>query len=62
VESKVAKLTITVDGAPRADIHLTFDGNAISSDVVGLPYPVDPGKHVVQPPPRGMTPRRPRSC
>src|SRR5262249_41226110 len=47
LEKKLARLTITVDGA-GAKVQVTRDGVAIDHAAFGTAVPVDPGKHVVE--------------
>jgi hypothetical protein len=53
---KVAKLVLTVTGAPRDALTLTVDGEPVSSAFFGVARPTDPGEHVVLASAPGFTP------
>lgn len=46
LEPRIPSVTIVVKGAPSA--RVTLDGTAVPGAVLGVPRPVDPGKHVVR--------------
>jgi hypothetical protein len=46
LEPRVPSVTIVVKGAPSAKV--TLDGTPVPSAVLGVPRPVDPGKHAVR--------------
>jgi len=46
IEPLIAKINIEVEGA-HDEVRVLIDGKEIPSTVVGLPYPVDPGQHVL---------------
>jgi hypothetical protein len=54
LEPRVPSVTIVVKGAPSATV--TLDGAALPSAVLGVPRPVDPGKHVVRAEADGFAP------
>ncbi len=54
LEPRVPSVTIVVKGAPAATV--TLDGAALPSAVLGVPRPVDPGKHVVRAEADGFAP------
>ncbi len=48
LEPKLSRLTLTLaKGADVAGIELTIDGSKVGRAGIGLPLPVDPGKHTV---------------
>jgi hypothetical protein len=46
VEARLPSVTIAVQGAPATDVSVQMDGTTLSSAMVGIPLPVDPGQHV----------------
>ncbi len=46
LEARLPSVTIAVQGAPAADVSVQMDGANLSSAMVGIPLPVDPGQHV----------------
>ncbi len=47
LEPRIAHVTIQVEG-PVEQITLSIDGSPVPSAVLGVPFPVDPGKHLVE--------------
>jgi len=47
IEPRIPALTIKVDGALGREVQVTVDGAALLPALIGIPGPVDPGKHVV---------------
>jgi hypothetical protein len=47
-EKKLGRATIKVDGPPVAGLQVTVDGAAAPAEMLGLPAPMDPGRHSVQ--------------
>lgn len=48
IQSRVSTLTISVPAAAKVDgLEVSFDGNALSTALLGVPTPVDAGSHVV---------------
>ncbi|HEU5074239.1 MAG TPA: hypothetical protein VFU02_08700, partial [Polyangiaceae bacterium] len=47
VDRQIATLTLGVPGVPLESLQITIDGEPVSSAVVGVPYPMDPGEHHV---------------
>lgn len=47
VEAKIATLTLEVPGVPVESLRISIDEEPVSSAVVGVPYPIDPGDHRV---------------
>lgn len=45
VEAKIATLTLDVPGVPVDSLRLSIDEQPVSSAIVGVPYPMDPGDH-----------------
>jgi hypothetical protein len=45
VEARVPYVTIVVKGEGAKDASVTVDGTAIPKDIIGLPYPINPGPH-----------------
>ncbi len=48
VEARMPSVTIAVQGAPTKDVSVLMDGATLSSAMVGIPLPVDPGQHVFE--------------
>lgn len=49
IEPKIASLTVKVEGGQDAkDIAVLVNGNPISSVLIGVAQPIDPGKHKVE--------------
>jgi hypothetical protein len=46
-EKKLGRATIKVDG-PTTGLQITLDGASAPAEMVGLPTPMDPGRHTVQ--------------
>ncbi|HEY3668935.1 MAG TPA: hypothetical protein VGL19_23220, partial [Polyangiaceae bacterium] len=44
---RVPSLVVQVAGAPASEVSVTVDGNALSPELVGEAWPVDPGPHHV---------------
>jgi tetratricopeptide (TPR) repeat protein len=57
IEKRIAQLTIRVDGPPREAVRVAMDGQTIPSDMIGLPYPSDPGAHTLQVSAEGYQPK-----
>ena len=48
-EKKLGRATIKVDGPPpKTQLQVTLDGVSAPGQMIGLPAPMDPGKHTVQ--------------
>lgn len=47
VEQQIATLTLDVPGVPLESLRITIDDEQVSSAIVGVPYPMDPGEHRV---------------
>jgi hypothetical protein len=48
VESKIGRLTVTVEGKEQArDLVVSVDGAPMSAVLVGVPQPIDPGDHKI---------------
>lgn len=47
VSAKVAKLTLTVSG-PSSPSRVTIDGEEVPAEIVGVPFPVDPGRRTIE--------------
>jgi len=48
VEPHIGRLTINVEGADKAkDLSVAVDGQPVSSVLLGVPQPMDPGEHTV---------------
>ena len=48
VEPHIGKLTVKVEGADAAkDLSVTIDGQPVSTVLLGVPQPMDPGDHTV---------------
>lgn len=47
-EKKIGRATIKVEGPSRVPLQVAIDGVAAPSEIVGLPAPMDPGRHTVQ--------------
>lgn len=48
IEPHIGRLTIKVEGAESAkDLSVAVDGQAVSTVLLGVPQPMDPGDHVV---------------
>jgi len=45
---RIAHLTIAVDGHPAADLTVTVDGEVLSSALLGVSRPTDPGQHMIE--------------
>lgn len=48
LESRLANLTVNLDGPGAADATVTMDGMKVSSALVGVGRPADPGQHTLQ--------------
>jgi len=48
IEPRIPQLTIQVEGADGRTFEVTVDGSPIKAALVGIPGPVDPGKHLVR--------------
>lgn len=49
LEARIPTVTVEVDGAPpAADVVLTIDGTAVPPASIGLPRPIDPGRHALR--------------
>ncbi|MEO7034538.1 MAG: hypothetical protein ABI548_11575 [Polyangiaceae bacterium] len=46
LEARLPSVTIAVQGAPAGGVSVQMDGATLSSAMVGIPLPVDPGQHV----------------
>lgn len=46
LDARLPSVTVTVQGAPAAEVNLTMDGAALPAAMIGIPLPADPGKHV----------------
>jgi hypothetical protein len=47
IAPKIGSLTVTINGlADPSHATVTMDGSPISSALIGIPFPADPGKHV----------------
>lgn len=47
VEARLPYLTVTLDGVRANDVKVTMDDREIPSVLIGVPFPVDPGNHIV---------------
>ncbi len=47
VESRLPYLTVNLEGVHTSDCKVTMDDREIPSVLIGVPFPVDPGNHVV---------------
>ena len=47
IEKRLSYLTITVEGAPSASVKVTVDSRTIPDALLGVPFPEDPGNHVL---------------
>jgi hypothetical protein len=54
LEARIPSVTIVVKGAPSA--RVTLDGTPVPGAVLGVPRPVDPGKHAVRAEADGFAP------
>jgi tetratricopeptide (TPR) repeat protein len=45
IEPRLASITINVKAAPGVAYHVTMDDQPISTAVIGVPFPADPGRH-----------------
>jgi hypothetical protein len=51
VTPRIAQLTIEVpgsEGAGLTQLHVTLDGSELPAELLGIPIPVNPGKHVLK--------------
>ena len=48
LERKLSRVTVRVDGASVAGLHVTRDGTEIGQALWGTPLPVDPGEHRIE--------------
>lgn len=48
IEPRIPELTVKVDGAAGRTFEVTIDGAPVLPALVGIPGPVDPGKHLVR--------------
>jgi hypothetical protein len=47
IEKRIPHLTINIAGAPLADIKVTIDSRSLPNALLGVPFPEDPGNHVL---------------
>lgn len=48
LEARIPSVTIAVQGAPATAVSVLMDGATLSSAMIGMPLPVDPGQHVFE--------------
>ncbi len=48
LERKLSRVTVRVDGATTAGLHVTRDGTDIGQALWGTPVPIDPGEHRIE--------------
>jgi len=48
LERKLSRITLRVEGASTAGLHVTRDGTEISQALWGTPLPIDPGEHKIE--------------
>jgi hypothetical protein len=48
VDARLPSVTIAVQGVPATDVSVQMDGTTLSTAMVGIPLPVDPGQHVFE--------------
>lgn len=48
LEPRIPQVIVDVEGAPRGEVKLTVDGRELSSALIGVKQPVDPGKRTLQ--------------
>jgi hypothetical protein len=48
LEPRIPYVTVTVQGAGAEDPRVLMDGQRVPDALVGVPYPMNPGKHVFQ--------------
>lgn len=56
LEPRIPSVKVVVEPADAADLELSIDGQKVSSAVVGVDRPTDPGSHVVRAQARGFAP------
>jgi hypothetical protein len=47
IEPRIASLVIQVKAPEGATVNVTLDGSAVTDALIGVPFPVDPGKHAL---------------
>jgi hypothetical protein len=47
IEKRLAYLTVDIQGAPPASVKVTIDARTIPDALLGVPFPEDPGNHVI---------------
>jgi hypothetical protein len=47
IEKRLAYLTVDVKGAPAGSVKVTIDSRTIPDALLGVPFPEDPGNHVI---------------
>ncbi len=47
IERRLAYLTVDVNGAPAGSVKVTIDTRTIPDALLGVPFPEDPGNHVI---------------
>jgi hypothetical protein len=48
LERKLSRVTVKVDGASTAGLHVSRDGTEIGQALWGTPVPIDPGEHKIE--------------
>lgn len=48
LEAKLPYVRVVVDNAGATDVRITRNGVRVPTPLIGVPYPVDPGKHTFQ--------------
>jgi hypothetical protein len=56
LEPKLVRLTITAPASPPADLQVKRDGVAVGKAQLGIPVPIDPGKHTIEATASGKSP------
>jgi hypothetical protein len=47
VEARLPYVTISLEGAPSGEVRVTMDDREVPSVLIGVPFPTDPGAHVI---------------
>lgn len=47
IERRISYLTINIDGAALANVKVTIDSRSVPNALLGVPFPEDPGNHVL---------------
>jgi hypothetical protein len=48
IEPRIARVSVVVQGAGSEDVRVTRNSRPVPTELVGVPHPVDPGKHEYQ--------------